>query len=84
MDIRELEAYVKRSFANATCLMGIIPALVFIYIIVVELANLDVMSRKTGLYVSMSVLLLMLGITVGRKMVWPPSAYRTGLSWTAR
>lgn len=68
--MKELEVRAKRDFNNAICLIGIIPFLVFIYLLVVEVGSIEVLTGTIGYVVLVSMLILLLGIVVSRKIMW--------------
>jgi len=69
MNIDELELYVRRNFNNAVCLIGIIPFLVFVYILSVKVSSLNALTGETGYIILASMLLLLLGIFIGKKII---------------
>ncbi len=70
MDIKELEIRVRRSFNNTICLIGVIPFLVFVYILTVRVSSLEALAGETGYVMLASMFLLLLGIAIGRKIIW--------------
>lgn len=62
MDVKDLELYIRRNFYNAICLIGIIPFLVFIYILVVKLGSFRTLVGEIGWITFFNILLLILGL----------------------
>lgn len=70
MEVKDLIAREKRDFYNSLCLTGVIPFLVFVYLLIGKIASFDVLKGDV-LYIMMAtVLIFSLGIVVGRKMLW--------------
>ncbi|MBN1405112.1 MAG: hypothetical protein JW946_01170, partial [Candidatus Omnitrophica bacterium] len=65
MDIDQLKAMAKREFNNAMCLIGIIPFLVFVYLLVNRASSFEVFVGSTGRILFASVIVLLLGIVLG-------------------
>ena len=70
MDVKEIEKSAKRDFNNAICLMGIIPALIFAYLISVKIASITVFKGEIGYIFFASVLILFIGIVMGKRLLW--------------
>ena len=70
MDINMLETEIKRDFNNAICLIGIIPFMIFIYLLVVKIASFQILVGEIGYIMLVAMLLLMLGIVMARNMIW--------------
>lgn len=70
MDLKELEMYARVSFNNAICLIGIIPFLVFLYLLVVKISSIEILVGEIGFIMLISMLLLLLGVFIARKMLW--------------
>ena len=60
----------RREFDNVTCLMAIIPALVFVYLIVGKIASFTVLAGEIGYVMLAVVLLILLGIITGKRLLW--------------
>ena len=70
MDINTIELKVRRDFNNAICLMGVIPFSVFFYLLSNKTFSFSIFTGQTGVIVFITVIILLLGITTGRKMLW--------------
>lgn len=70
MQIRELAASKKREFNVSVCLTGVIPFLVFLYLLVVRIANFQILVGEVGYIMFSTVLIFLLGIMVGKKLIW--------------
>lgn len=70
MQIRELVADKRREFDISVCLTGVIPFLVFLYLMVVKISSFRIMIGEVGYIMFATVLIFLLGIMVGRKLVW--------------
>ncbi len=70
MDIKNIESWAKRNFNNAICLMGVIPCLVFIYLLTSRLASMNIFTGDIGYIMIATTTLLILGIIIGRTMLW--------------
>jgi hypothetical protein len=69
MEIKQLTKSVKSNFNRAISLIGIIPLLVFIYLVVGKLANFNVLVGEVGYIVIATIAVFIVGIMVGRKML---------------
>ncbi len=70
MQIRELVANRRREFDVSVCLTGVIPLLVFLYLLVVKIASFQIFVGEVGYIMFTTVLIFLLGILVGRKLLW--------------
>jgi len=69
MEIKELEVQARRDFNNAVCLMGILPLLMFVYILAVRIASLEIFVGDIGYIVFASIIICLIGMFLGRKML---------------
>ena len=69
MDIKELEMRSERDFNNTICLIGVIPFLVFVHVLAGKF-GFKIFIGETGYVVLVSMILLLLGIIMGKKMLW--------------
>src|SRR4030042_4794196 len=70
MQIRELVANKKREFDISVCLTGVIPFLVFLYLLVVKIASFQIFVGEVGYIMFTTVLIFLLGLLVGKKLLW--------------
>ena len=70
MDIKDLEIKIKKDFNNAICLIGLIPFAVFIYLITAKAGSFSMLTGQTGFIMAITMILILLGITTGKKMLW--------------
>ena len=68
--IQETVANRRRDFDTVICLTGIIPFLVFVYLLVVRVANLQILVGEVGYIMFTTVMIFLLGILVGKKLFW--------------
>lgn len=70
MDIKNLETQTKKDFNNAVCLIGVIPFIVFVYILVGKIASFKILTGEVGYILLITMVLLLLGIMTSRQMLW--------------
>ncbi len=70
VNLEEVESSAKRDFNNAICLMGVIPALIFAYLLTVRLSTVEVFQGEAGYLFLWGVIFLLMGIVVGKKLLW--------------
>lgn len=70
MHLKELVADRRREFDISVCLTGVIPLLVFLYLLVVKIASFQIFIGEVGYIMFTTVLIFLLGIMTGRKMLW--------------
>lgn len=70
METKELILERKRDFYNSVCLTGIIPFLVFVYLLVNRIASFNIFVGEIGYIMLATLAIFLLGIIVGRKMLW--------------
>lgn len=68
MEVKELVLKKQRDFYNSISLMGVIPFLVFVYLLVVRISSLQIMVGEVGYIMLATMLVFLTGIVVGRKM----------------
>ena len=69
MTVKELISKEKRNFNMAICLIGIIPFLVFMYLLLNRSGNFKVFMGQAGYVMFFTMVVFVLGIVVGRKML---------------
>ena len=69
MEIKQLTKNIKSDFNRAISLVGIIPLLVFVYLVVGKLANFNVLAGELGYIVVATIGVFIMGIVVGRRML---------------
>ncbi|MDD5466106.1 MAG: hypothetical protein PHP73_07215 [Candidatus Omnitrophica bacterium] len=69
MEVRQFTYNIKKDFNRALSLVGIIPLLVFIYLIVDKFANFNLLAAEAGYIVLATIGVFIMGIVVGRKML---------------
>ncbi len=70
MQAKEAVAKRRRDFDVSVCLTGVIPFLVFMYLLVVKVANLQIFVGEVGYIMFTTILIFLLGIMVGKKLFW--------------
>jgi signal transduction histidine kinase len=70
MQIKELVKNRKSEFDVSVCLTGVIPFLVFIYLLVVRIANFKIFAGEVGYITLTTILIFLLGILESRKLFW--------------
>jgi len=69
MELKQLTHDIRKDFNRALSLIGIIPLLVFIYLIVGKLADFNVLAGEIGYILMATIVVFIMGIIVGRKML---------------
>ena len=69
MQFKELVASRRREFDVSVCLIGVIPFLVFLYLLVVKIASFQIFVGEVGYIMFTTILIFLLGILVGRKLL---------------
>lgn len=69
MEIKQLTNNIKKDFNRAVSLVGVIPLLVFIYLVVGKLANFNALLGELGYIVMATIGVFIMGIVVGRRML---------------
>lgn len=67
---KELIVKRKRDFNTTICLTGVIPFLVFLYLLVARVASFKILVGEVGYIMFATMIVFLTGITVGRKMLW--------------
>ncbi|MBU1905828.1 MAG: hypothetical protein KJ923_02375, partial [Candidatus Omnitrophica bacterium] len=70
IEIKTIIQKRKRDFNASVALIGVIPFLVFIYLLVVRVASLHIFVGEVGYIMFATLVVFLLGIFVGRKMLW--------------
>ena len=69
MEVKYLAKNLRNDFNRALSLVGVIPLLVFIYLVVGKLANFNSLVGEVGYIVVATIGVFVMGIVVGRKML---------------
>ncbi|MCX5669064.1 MAG: hypothetical protein NTX89_02960 [Candidatus Omnitrophica bacterium] len=69
MEVKQLTCNIRNDFNRAISLVGVIPLLVFIYLVVGKLANFNALIGEVGYIVMATIGVFIMGIVVGRKML---------------
>ncbi|MFA5093555.1 MAG: hypothetical protein WC543_06450 [Candidatus Omnitrophota bacterium] len=69
MEIKQLTKNIKSDFTRAISLAGVIPLLVFIYLVVGKLASFNALAGELGYIIIATIGVFIMGIVVGRKML---------------
>jgi signal transduction histidine kinase len=69
MEIKQLTYKIRNDFNRAISLAGVIPLLVFVYLVVGKLANFKVLVGEIGYIVMATIGVFVMGIVVGRRML---------------
>jgi signal transduction histidine kinase len=69
-NVNELILKGKREFINSICLIGVIPFLVFIYVLVSGISTVKMFFGETGYIMAATVAVFLCGVAIGRRMLW--------------
>lgn len=69
MEVKQLTKNIKSDFNRAISLVGVIPLLVFIYLVVGKLANVNALAGELGYIIIATIGVFITGIVVGRRML---------------
>ncbi len=69
MDVNDLAKNIRTDFNRAVSLIGVIPLLVFIYVTVGKISNLNALIGEVGYIVMATIGVFIMGIIVGRRML---------------
>jgi len=69
MEIKQFNENVRSDFNRTVSLAGVIPLLVFVYLLVARISNLTVLVGQIGYIVMATMGVFIMGIVVGRKML---------------
>ena len=69
MDIKQVINKSRNDFYNTLGLVGVIPLLVFVYILVGKIANFNIMVGEVGYIVLATIGVFATGVIVGRRMI---------------
>jgi len=69
MEIKQLTHNLRSDFNRLINLTGVIPLLVFIYLLVVKISNIKILVGQVGCIVMATIVVFVMGIVVGRKML---------------
>ncbi len=60
----------QRDFNNAVCLMGVIPFLVFVYLLVTKIASFGIFVGEVGYIMFATLAVFLSGIFAGKRLLW--------------
>ena len=69
MEVKQLTCNIRNDFNRVISLVGVIPLLVFIYLVVGKLANFNALIGEIGYIVMATIGVFIMGIVVGRRML---------------
>jgi signal transduction histidine kinase len=69
MEVKQVTSNIRTELNRAICLVGVIPLLVFIYILVGKIASFNILAGDLGYIVLATIGVFIMGIIVGRKML---------------
>jgi signal transduction histidine kinase len=69
MEIKESILKKRRDFNTMLSLSGVIPFLVFVYLLAVKISSLEIFIGEIGYIMFITMVIFLLGIIVGRKML---------------
>jgi len=69
MELKEFTRNIRNDFNHSISLAGIIPLLVFVYLIVGKLSNYNSLVGEIGYIITATIGVFIMGIIVGRKML---------------
>jgi len=70
MEMKKLILKRRREFDITISLTGVIPSLVFVYLLAVKISSFEIFVGQVGYIMSATMILFIMGINVGRKMLW--------------
>jgi len=70
MKIRDIVKKSKRELSITIALVGVIPFLVFIYLMTVKISSVNIFLGEVGLIMILTLLVFFLGIWVGKRMIF--------------
>ena len=70
MEMKDMEAKIKREFDNVICVMGLIPFLALLYLLTGKPGSMELLTGNTGYIVMGAFLLLFLGVISGKQLFW--------------
>ena len=69
MEVKQFTRNIRTDFNRLFCLAGVIPLLVFIYVLVNKISNINARVGEVGYIVMATIGVFVMGIVVGRKML---------------
>lgn len=69
MNIKDIIAAKKNDFFDSVCLMGVIPLLVFVYLLLNKISSYKILSGEIGYILLATIAVFVMGIVVGRRML---------------
>jgi signal transduction histidine kinase len=69
MEIKQFTSNIRNDFNRLVNLAGVIPLLVFIYLLVTKVPNIKILVGQVGYIVMSTIGVFVMGIVVGRKML---------------
>ena len=70
MEIKEVVKKKRQDFDIAISLAGIIPFLIFTYLLAVKISTFNVFVGEVGYIMFIAIVFFLIGISVARKMIW--------------
>lgn len=70
MVIKEVINKRRRDFNTTMCLTGIIPFLVFIYLLVVKISSFTIFIGEIGYIMFATLVVFVMGVVIGRRLLW--------------
>ena len=69
MEVKQFTYNIRNDFNRAVSLAGVIPLLVFVYLVVGKLSNLNALVGEVGYTIIATIGVFVMGIVVGRRML---------------
>jgi len=69
MEVQQFTRNIRNDFNRAVSLAGVIPLLVFIYLLAGKIANFNALAGEVGYIVMATIGVFIMGIVVGRRML---------------
>lgn len=69
MEIKHLTHNIRNDFNRVISLAGVIPLLVFVYVVVDKISNFNALAGEVGYVVTATIGVFIMGVVVGRKML---------------
>ncbi len=69
MEIKKFSNRIRDDFNHSISLAGVIPLLVFTYLLICKIANYNILAGQVGYIVLATIAVFVMGVIVGRKML---------------
>lgn len=69
MEVKQFTHNIRNEFNRAVSLAGVIPLLVFVYLVVGKLSNFNALAGEVGYIIMATIGVFIMGIIVGRRML---------------